>query len=292
MIRLRPTLERPDQRSGFHIPRLIDHVKANRASYAADAVTIISAFIRAGRPQAEIPNWGSFEEWSSLIRQAIVWVGMPDPYSTVENIIADADPERTAFGMLVDNWLDIHNGNNELTTAAIAKHLNDVGDDSPSGSHAAREAALEFAEEKGKVDSRKLGYAFRRHDGQVFGDKMFAKVPQPGNAKRGATWTVHSLDRHHEKCGDRGDDGDVSGAPVKGGKSDAEKIHPFTGGVETSPQSPSSPQPKEIAHKDSDCGSTTRWWHHFSGDYYCLDCWPPTEPNNPNIVLDMCEDGK
>jgi hypothetical protein len=199
MIRLQPTVERPDQRTGFRIPDLIGHVKANRGALVSDAITIIHGFIRAGRPEADIPNWGSFEEWSRLIRQAIVWTGLPDPYSTVENIIDDADSDRAAFGALVDCWEDIGDGTSELTVSAIVKRLNKAPElDDPPGLTAAREAALELAGKDGKVDGRRLGNAFRDHDGQVFGDVMFTKASR----KRPPKWTIRPLDRD-AKCGDK-----------------------------------------------------------------------------------------
>jgi hypothetical protein len=37
------------------------------------------------------------------------------------------------------------------------------------------------------------------------------------------------------------------------------------------------PLPEEITHKRRDCHSR-RSWQHVWGDFYCLDCWPPTDP--------------
>jgi hypothetical protein len=37
------------------------------------------------------------------------------------------------------------------------------------------------------------------------------------------------------------------------------------------------PLPQEIIHKHPQCPSQ-RFWRHVWGDYYCLDCWPPTDP--------------
>src|SRR4029453_2361138 len=37
------------------------------------------------------------------------------------------------------------------------------------------------------------------------------------------------------------------------------------------------PLPEEITHKRPDCRSG-RSWQHVWGDFFCLDCWPPTDP--------------
>lgn len=39
-------------------------------------------FVGAGRPDQGLPSWGSFEEWSDLVRGAVVWLGYPDPAET------------------------------------------------------------------------------------------------------------------------------------------------------------------------------------------------------------------
>jgi hypothetical protein len=74
--------EKPEQRSGFVHPELTKWVRNNRASLLTDALTVLSAFCRAGRPDQRLVPFGSFEGWSSLIRGAIVWCGLADPYET------------------------------------------------------------------------------------------------------------------------------------------------------------------------------------------------------------------
>lgn len=51
---------------------------AHRPQHIADVLTILRAYIAAGRPQKNVPNF-RFVEWSRLVRQAILWLGMPDP---------------------------------------------------------------------------------------------------------------------------------------------------------------------------------------------------------------------
>ena len=42
-------------------------------------LTIARSFDVAGQPTVSLPEFGSFEDWSSLNRQAVVWLGEPDP---------------------------------------------------------------------------------------------------------------------------------------------------------------------------------------------------------------------
>jgi len=52
---------------------------AQRASAVSAALTLLKAFICAGMPQTDGPHC-RFTEWSRLIRGAIKWIGMPDPW--------------------------------------------------------------------------------------------------------------------------------------------------------------------------------------------------------------------
>jgi hypothetical protein len=61
----------------------------------------LRAFVVAGRPGlGELESFGRFEEWSNLVRGALVWLGEPDPCETRADIDTD-DPDRNAFGQLL-----------------------------------------------------------------------------------------------------------------------------------------------------------------------------------------------
>ena len=48
---------------------------------------VLRAFIAAGKPGArELEPFGSFEEWSDLVRGALVWLGEVDPVATRQAI--------------------------------------------------------------------------------------------------------------------------------------------------------------------------------------------------------------
>ncbi|MEZ6073962.1 MAG: hypothetical protein R3C10_27700 [Pirellulales bacterium] len=78
-IRLESRLENPEEREGFRHPHLTRWVAENRPVLLAAALTVLAAYCRAGRPDQGLKTWGSFEGWSQLVRQALVWAGQPDP---------------------------------------------------------------------------------------------------------------------------------------------------------------------------------------------------------------------
>ncbi|MFO0655385.1 MAG: hypothetical protein U0787_09930 [Polyangia bacterium] len=40
-----------------------------------------------------LKRWGGFEEWSSLIRNCLVWCGLADPYEAHEGLVKEADAD-------------------------------------------------------------------------------------------------------------------------------------------------------------------------------------------------------
>jgi len=77
--RMETDLENPRTRTNFEIPDLLSYVRHYRAELVVGLLTILRAYIVAGRPNMGCPRWGTFESWSSLIPHAIVYAGGADP---------------------------------------------------------------------------------------------------------------------------------------------------------------------------------------------------------------------
>jgi hypothetical protein len=81
-VRLESPEEHPEERQDFLRPNLLAWVGENRPRLLAAALTVLRAYCVAGRPDQDLPAWGSFEGWSGLVRSAVVWIGLPDPGRT------------------------------------------------------------------------------------------------------------------------------------------------------------------------------------------------------------------
>ena len=81
----------------FKNPNLLQQVRESREHYVSCALTIISAWINAGKRHTECPNLNSFEKWSEWCRQSLLWLGLPDPVKKVFTAMND-DPERVQIG--------------------------------------------------------------------------------------------------------------------------------------------------------------------------------------------------
>jgi hypothetical protein len=90
-VRLESPLERPEERTGFRHPDLMRYVEEHRASLAIDCLTILRAFFDAGRPSQNLMPWGSFDRWSEIVRDCVVWLGEPDPGETRKALREAAD---------------------------------------------------------------------------------------------------------------------------------------------------------------------------------------------------------
>lgn len=94
--------ERPEEREGFTHPDLLGWVRENRPRLYMAALKILAAYIRRGRPRQKVTSYGSYEGWSDLVRQAVVWLGLPDPCSTRLSLEQGADETVEALSALLD----------------------------------------------------------------------------------------------------------------------------------------------------------------------------------------------
>jgi hypothetical protein len=125
-VRLNPLLENPEERSGFRHSNLLRWTAQNRDRLVSAALTILIAYYRDGRPDMGLPQWGSFENWSNLVRNALVWVGMSDPALTKRDVKAHSDIQLRALRALIASWTAIDPDKAGLTSAEILQRLNDT----------------------------------------------------------------------------------------------------------------------------------------------------------------------
>jgi putative DNA primase/helicase len=80
----------------------IKMIQADRGKYVAAILTIARAYIVAGRPNP-IPPLPSFEDWSQIVREPLVWLGCSDPVDTMEGL-RNEDPTGTERHSVFDAW--------------------------------------------------------------------------------------------------------------------------------------------------------------------------------------------
>lgn len=115
-IRLVSPLEQPELRSGFRLPDILAYVREHRRSYVTDALTILRAYVVAGRPRAQIGTLGMYERWVELVCGAVHWATGSDPMGARARLNETGDPELENLRALVDGLLYL--GTDRRTLAA------------------------------------------------------------------------------------------------------------------------------------------------------------------------------
>ena len=73
----------------------------SRPALLTAALTVLRGYIVAGRPDQKLKPWGSFEGWSDLVRNAIVWSGLVDPGETRTELRQTSDSEAGALRQML-----------------------------------------------------------------------------------------------------------------------------------------------------------------------------------------------
>jgi hypothetical protein len=103
-IALDPQMERPEERTGFRHPNLEAWVRQERPGLVVNALTILRAFCVAQCPAQGLTPYGSFEAWSDLVRNAVVWLGEADPCEGRQDLAAQTDDAYEQLATLLTAW--------------------------------------------------------------------------------------------------------------------------------------------------------------------------------------------
>ena len=91
-IRLDPGVERPEERTGFRHPDLLGWVKENRSALVSACLSLVMAWIDAGRP-AGTGKLGSYESWTATIGGILDVAGVPGFLSARDALYETANSE-------------------------------------------------------------------------------------------------------------------------------------------------------------------------------------------------------
>ena len=181
-VNLDPGVEMPATRSFNENP--LATVLKNREEYVSLALTIVRAYIVAGSPvQGCMKKLGSFDHWSALVRSPLVWLGLPDPATSMFTTMA-TDPDREQLGRLMDAW-EKRFGDQPTSVSDVVKAIEkDIMCFTQSD---LLETVREVAEQGGKLNRRTLGRWISRHQGQLVDGRKFMRGSKSAGSER---WLV------------------------------------------------------------------------------------------------------
>jgi putative DNA primase/helicase len=187
LCHLDPQCERPELRSFDSDP--IEVMKANRGRYVAAALTVLRAYHVAGRPMRTAPL-GSFEGWSRWVRDALLWLGKPDPVETMEQI-RKADPKLEKLTAVLAQWHEVIGPGQTLKVRDIIEQATRSTTDAFGRSIFTapdfREALLAVAGVGGAVNGQKLGHWLTAHKDRIAGG---LRIIQGGESRGSSDWRL------------------------------------------------------------------------------------------------------
>ncbi|KAB7738416.1 hypothetical protein F2P47_17295 [Parvibaculum sedimenti] len=168
-INLDPRCEMPAMRS-FARPNLLEEIRRRRTHYVSLALTIVHAWVCAGKPITDCRAFSGYEMWSQLCRQPLLWLDECDPVKSVIQALAE-DPDREMLRRLHLCW-QYEFGDYGGTVRQL---LNPKAP--PDGeSLELQEVIHEIAGERDGINHRRLGKWIARHAGQVVDGLYFEKA--------------------------------------------------------------------------------------------------------------------
>jgi putative DNA primase/helicase len=173
-------VERPELRKFEGAP--VAEILADRGRYVAACLTIVMAYQQAGFPNL-LPHLASFEDWSGLVRSALVWLGEADPCKSQEAARED-DPELSTIREVIGLWkesvgvgLDHAQTVRHVAEMASSRAQSQMGEPADFAHPDLRDALLRIAGVGGAINTRKMGNWLVDHAGRIVGGFKFMRHP-------------------------------------------------------------------------------------------------------------------
>jgi hypothetical protein len=162
----------------FKIPNPRRYVMEHRAQMLVDALTIIKAYINAGVQTGMPVSLPSFESWSRLARDPLIWLGMADPVVTQLN---ETDDELRSMGPVFER-LVANFGEKTFTAGEMARVVGSLSDPNNEMSDALQQMGC--LEPNNPI---KIGYWLRASKDRIGGNW---KLVHDGHSSQGMKWRL------------------------------------------------------------------------------------------------------
>lgn len=181
VARIDPRTERPWERRFEWTPA--QYAREHRAALLAATLTILAAHLRANAgPLA--PPMQSFDQWSRIVRDALLWLGMPDAVRS-QDAIADEDPDSEDRAELI-GALRLNYGTHAFTSDEVAQAVRNA----PS-SDAPLPSAINARTNGRPATATRVGYILRAVKDQVVnGTALRGRLDKHANGMR---WRIEDV---------------------------------------------------------------------------------------------------
>lgn len=173
-IRLDPKMDRPWMRDGFRHPDLGAFVEQERPALIVALLTLVQAWLKAGRPKPAAKPLGSFEAWSTVVGGIVEFAGYQHFLGNALEFYEAADSEGMLWRLFVSSWWDTYQGQ----TVSV-KELYDIAT-AIDGFYLGRGSS-----ERGQKTV--LGHSLKKHRDQIVG---CFRVQEAGTYGNGVQWRL------------------------------------------------------------------------------------------------------
>lgn len=191
-IDLDPKMELPEFRNNFKHKDLRAYVRSVRKRLVPLILGVVKAYLDAGRPEQVCTSIGSYEQWSEVVRQPLLWLGLGDPASKLIDARRAGDDDVANVAVFLRAWHEAL-GSKSTRTAEVLSNANEnlklALVDVLRGAHVDRLGALQGVKPSGlgryltSISDRIFNAS---HDGSFFGLRV-TKGPRSAD---GVTWQV------------------------------------------------------------------------------------------------------
>lgn len=155
--------ERPELRKFDFNP--LDLCKDKRAQYVHAALTIVRAYLVSGENVDEVPL-GSYGEWSRLVRDPLIWLGVGNPVDVMEEV-RKGDPRLNDLRQMLTAWSEKFGSNpcgvDEAIAAANEQWPNVGPNDEIYVNKDLREALMSIAGAGNTINGKRLSWYLRKN---------------------------------------------------------------------------------------------------------------------------------
>lgn len=205
-IRLETPEEKPEERGreSFRHPNLLSWARENRGRLVGSLLTLVRAFHVAGRPGQNLPGWGSFDGWSDLVRNCLVWLGEPDPGEARKVLQEESDPTAGALADLIEEFEVMCDRFGGQCTVSQMMHYLEAHPDNRNMHSGLVDAIGELVPTTaGRLPSpKRVGQMLRLQKDRVQNGKAIRRVRE---GAAGVVWTVRTVSgKGHAEDGEAG----------------------------------------------------------------------------------------
>lgn len=184
-IKLNSPEERPEDRRDFKYPKLLDYALEHRAELVRCCLTIVRAYISAGRPDQDC-RLGSYEEWAAIVPSALMWLGMPDCTKSRLTFEKASGSDHNHLVALQDCWLRCF-GAKSMLLRDVIRYADGI---SPLA-YELKDLLSQFGFGGKEIKSKSLSNKIGQFRNRNVGGKMFKEM-EPVNHTQ--TWALVNVD--------------------------------------------------------------------------------------------------